>query len=78
MRWLYATAKALPDPRLTDAYLRRLSIKYAVTVGAYWAAFALAFWNWRAALIAAAVVTVSYIVPSAPPELEPDESPQND
>ena len=65
VRWIYATAKALPDPRLTDDYLRRLTIKYGVTAGAYWAAFTLAFWNWRVGLIAAGIVTLSYIVPPA-------------
>lgn len=35
VRWVYATARALPEPRLTDAYLGRLNIKYGVTAGAY-------------------------------------------
>ena len=75
---LYATAKGLPDPRLTQAYLRRLTIKYAFTAGAYWAAFGLAFWNWEAALIAAGVVTLSYIVPPATPDYAPDKAPKSD
>lgn len=67
LRWSYATARALPDRRLTEAYLRHLTIKYCLTAGAYWAAFGLAVWNWRFGLIAAAIVTLSYIVPSAKP-----------
>ena len=78
VRWLYATAKELPDPRLTEAYLRRLTIKYAFTAGAYWAAFGLAFWNWEAALIAAGVVTLSYIVPPATPDYAPGKAPKSD
>jgi hypothetical protein len=35
--------------------------------------FGLAFWNWRAGLIAAGIVTLSYIVPPAKPIFEPDE-----
>ena len=70
VRWVYATARALPDPRLTDAYLRRLTIKYGATAGAYWAAFGLAFWNWRVGLIAAGIVTLSYIIPPAKPVLK--------
>lgn len=77
VRWVYATARALPDPRLTDAYLRRLTIKYGVTAGAYWAAFALAIWNWRAALIVAGIVTLSYIVPPAKPSYKPGQEPEN-
>ena len=75
VRWLYATARGLADPRLTDAYLRRLSIKYAVTAGAYWAAFVLAFWSWRAGLIAAGIVTLSYVVPPANPAYRPTPEP---
>jgi len=70
-RWLFATARALPDPRLTDAYLRRLTIKYGVTAGAFWAAFILAFWGWQAALVAAGFVTLSYVVPPAEPAYKP-------
>lgn len=77
VRWIYATAKALPDPRLTDAYLRRLTIKYGVTAGAYWAAFTLAFWNWRVGLIAAGIVTLSYIVPPAKPAFRPGMEPEH-
>ena len=67
LRWIYATARGLPDRRLTEAYLYRLTIKYGLTAGAYWAAFGLAFWNWRVGLIAAGIVTLSYIVPPAKP-----------
>jgi uncharacterized membrane protein len=67
VRWVYATARGLPDPRLTDAYLRRTTLKLGITAGAYWTAFALAFWNWRAGLIVAGIVTLSYIVPPAKP-----------
>ena len=48
IRWIYAVAKGLLDPRLIDSYIRRLTIKYGVTAGAYWAAFVLAYWNWGA------------------------------
>lgn len=34
VRWVYATARGLPDPRLTDAYLRRTTLKFAVTAAA--------------------------------------------
>ena len=67
VRWLYATARRLADPRLTGAYLSRLTIKYGVTAVAYWAAFILVFWNWMAGLIAAGVITLSYAVPPARP-----------
>lgn len=67
LRWVYAIARGLPDRRLTEAYLRRLAFKYGLTAGAYWAAFGLAFWNWRVGLIAAGIVTLSYIVPPAEP-----------
>ena len=76
VRWLYATAKRLPDPRLADPYLRRLTIKYGITAGAYWAALVLAFWNWRVGLIAAGVVTLSYIVPPARPAYKPGQEPE--
>ena len=72
LRWVYATARGLPDRRLTEAYLRRLTIKYGLTAAAYWAAFGLALWNWRAGLIAAGIVTLSYIVPPAKPTYKPD------
>lgn len=74
-RWLYAIARGLPDPRLADAYLRRLTIKYGITAGAFWAAFALALWNWRAALVAAGMVTLSYVVPPAKPAYKQDQKP---
>ncbi|QDM40399.1 TMEM175 family protein [Altererythrobacter sp. TH136] len=77
VRWVYATARGLPDPRLTDAYLRRTTLKFAVTAGAYWAGFALAFWNWRAGLIVAGIVTLSYIVPPAKPSYKPGQEPEN-
>jgi len=78
LRWVYATARCLPDRRLTEAYLRRLTIKYGLTAAAYWAAFGLAFWNWRAGLIAAGIVTLSYIVPPAKPTYKPGSEPKND
>lgn len=77
VRWVYATARGLPDPRLTDAYLRRTTLKFAVTAAAYWAAFVLAFWNWRAGLIVAGIVTLSYIVPPAKPSYKPGQEPEN-
>ena len=77
LRWVYATARGLPDRRLTDAYLRRLTIKYGLTAAAYWAAFALAIWNWRAGLIVAGIVTLSYIVPPAKPSYKPGQEPEN-
>lgn len=78
VRWLYAYARALPDQRLTDAYLRRLTIKYGITDGAYWAAFALAFWHWGAGLIAAGIITLSYIVPPAKPAFKPSLQPMEE
>lgn len=77
VRWLYANARGLPDPRLTDAYLRRTTLKFGVTAVAYWAAFALAFWNWRAGLIVAGIVTLSYIVPPAKPTYKSGQEPEN-
>ncbi len=77
VRWVYATARGLPDQRLTDAYLRRTTLKFAVTAGAYWVAFALAIWNWRAGLIVAGIVTLSYIVPPAKPSYKPGQEPEN-
>ncbi len=73
LRWIYATARDLPDRKLSKAYLKRLTVKYALTAAAFWAAFGLAFWNWRAGLIAAGIVTLSYIVPPAKPVFEPKE-----
>ena len=76
VRWVYATSRALTDLSLTDAYLTRLNIKYGVTAGADWAAFALAFSNWRAKLIVAVIVTLSYIVPPAKPAYKPGQEPE--
>ena len=78
LRWVYATARGLPDRRLTEAYLHRLTIKYGLTAAAYWAAFCLAFWNWRAGLIAAGIVTLTYIIPPAKPTYKPDPETKND
>ncbi|BBD02568.1 MULTISPECIES: TMEM175 family protein [Alphaproteobacteria] len=77
LRWVYATARGLPDRRLTDAYLRRLTIKYGLTAAAYWAAFGLAFWDWRVGLIAAGILTLTYIVPPAKPSYKPGQEPEN-
>lgn len=77
LRWVYATARGLPDRRLTDAYLRRLTIKYGLTSAAYWAAFGLAFWDWRVGLIAAGILTLTYIVPPAKPSYKPGQEPEN-
>ena len=77
LRWVYATARGLPDQRLTKAYLRRLTVKYGLTAAAYWAAFGLAFWDWRVGLIAAGTVTLSYIVPPAKPTYKPGSEPKN-
>jgi uncharacterized membrane protein len=77
LRWVYATARGLPDPRLTDAYLRRTTLKLGITAGAYSASFALAFWDWRAGLIVAGIVTLSYIVPPAKPIYKPGQEPEN-
>lgn len=71
LRWVYATARGLPNRRLTEAYLRRLTIKYGLTAAAYWSALGLAFWNWRVGLIAAGIVTLSYMIPPAKPEFQP-------
>lgn len=77
-RWIYATAKDLPDPRLTNSYLKRLTLKYSVTAAAYWIAFLLAFWNWRAGLVAAAVITLGYLVPPVQPSFEPGQEPSDE
>ena len=73
VRWLYATVKKLPDPRLTDAYLKRLTLKYGVTAAAYWVAFAIAFWSWSAGLAVGAVVTLGYVVPPLRPVYKPGQ-----
>ena len=73
VRWLYATVKKLPDPRLTDAYLKRLTLKYGVTAAAYWVAFAIAFWSWPAGLAVGAVVTLGYVVPPLRPVYKPGQ-----
>lgn len=78
LRWVYATAKGLPDQRLTEVYLRRLTIKYGLTAAAYWAAFGVAFWNWRGGLIAAGIVTLSYVIPPAKPVYRPGMEPGHD
>ena len=77
-RWLYATAHALPDPRLTEGYLRRLTLKYGVTAAAYWAAFAAAFWNWRIGLVAAGTITLGYVLAPTRPAFRPGQEPQDD
>lgn len=71
VRWLYAAVNGLPDPKLTDAYLSRLTLKYGLTAGAFWSAFALAFWNERVGLIFAGLTTLVYIVPPAKPAFKP-------
>ena len=73
VRWLYATAKNLPDPRLTDAYLKRLTLKYGVTAAAYWVAFGTAFCSWPFGLIVGAIVTLGYVVPPLKPAYKPGE-----
>jgi len=78
VRWQYAMIKCLPDPRLTDAYLRRLTTKYGITALLYWIAFVIAFWSWRSGLLAAALITLSYLVPAARPEYKPGHEPVND
>ena len=67
LRWTYAAGRGLTDTQLTGAYIRRLTIKYGLTAGAFWATFVIALWNWRAGLIAAGIVTMSYVVPAAKP-----------
>ena len=67
VRWIYATARRLTDQRLADAYLKRLTIKYGVSALAYWAAFALTFWNWTDGIVAAGIVSLSDVVPPAKP-----------
>ncbi len=74
VRWLYATAKALPDSRLTDAYLSRVTVKYGLTAGAFWLAFALAFWNERVGLFVAALTTLVYVIPPASPTFKPESA----
>ena len=76
-RWAYATAKRLPDPRLTHGYLRRLTVKYGVTAAAYWIAFAVALWSWPAGLICAAVLTLGYVVPPMRPVFKPGQEPSD-
>ena len=76
-RWIYPTAKKLPDPRLTDDYLGRLTLKYGLTAAAYWTAFAAAFWSWPAGLISAAVVTLGYLVPPMKPAFRPGQEPSD-
>ena len=77
-RWVYATAKALPDPRLAKGYLKRLTLKYAVTAAAYWIAFVLAFWSWRAGLLAAGIVTLGYVIPPMAPAFKPGREPSDE
>ncbi len=77
VRWIYAIAKDLPDPRLTDNYLRRLTLKYGFTAGAYWIAFAVAFWSWPAGLISAAVITLGYVVPPTKLAFKPGQEPSD-
>lgn len=67
LRWIYAVRRKLTDPHLTEGYLKHLTLKYGLTASAFWAAFILAFWSWRAGLVAAVVVTLSYVVPAARP-----------
>ena len=76
-RWIYATAKKLPDPRLTDDYLERLTRKYGLTAAAYWVAFAAAFWSWPAGLISAAVITLGYVLPPTKPAFKPGQEPSD-
>lgn len=78
VRWVYATTKNLSDPRLTKAYLKRLTLKYAVTAAAYWAAFAVALWSWRIGLVAAGAVTLGYLLPPTPPAYKPGQEPEDE
>ena len=77
VRWIYATANDLPDPRLTDAYLRRLTLKYGATATGYWVAFAVAFWSWLAGLALAGTLTLGYLVPPMKPAFKPTEKPSD-
>ena len=72
LRWIYATARSLTDPRLTDVYLNRITINYGIPAASYWAAFAVAFWDWGVGLIAAGIVTLTYLVPPARPAFTTD------
>ena len=76
-RWVYATRTGLLDPRLARSYLQRLTFKYSITAAAYWMSLLAAFWNWRAGLAAAAVVTLSYVVPPMQPAFKPGQQPRD-
>lgn len=77
-RWVYAVRKGLLDPRLTGGYLKRLTLKYGLTAAAYWVAFLVGFWSWRAGLAAAAVVTLSYVASPKPPAFKPGQEPRDE
>ncbi len=77
-RWLYAVAKGLPDPTLEPRYLRRLSLKYAITVVAYWSAFGLAFFSWQTGLALAAATTLGYLVPPMAPAFREGQKPADE
>ena len=78
VRWVYATGKGLPDPRLAESYLNRLTLKYAATAVLYWIAFALAFWDWRLGLVVAALVSLGYVVPPMQPVFKPGQEPEDE
>ena len=77
-RWLYAEAKELPDPTLEPSYLRRLSLKYAITAAAYWLAFGIAFLSWQAGLALAAIITLSYLAPPTTPQFRNGQEPADE
>ena len=78
LRWLYARRLGLLDRRLTEAYFKRLTVKYAVTAGAQVAAAALAWADWRLGLVASLVVTLSYFVAPMTPEYREGQEPDHE
>ena len=77
-RWVYAIRKGLLDPRLAGSYLQRLTFKYSITAAAYWACSFVGLWNWRVGLGAAAVVTLSYVIPPLQPAFKPGQEPRDE
>ncbi|MBC6982941.1 TMEM175 family protein [Caulobacter sp. 17J80-11] len=71
-KWFYGAAQGrLLDPRLDPRFLRRLSLRFSVTTGAYVAAALISLWWPLTGLGVAALLTALFLLPPPVPEMLP-------
>ena len=79
VRWQYARRVGLLDPHLSSSYLRKVTLRYAVTSLVLLAGTALtAIVNWRLGLAVIALATLSFVFPPRKPEFKPGEEPDDE